>query len=149
MWKAATASTVITPDEPLWLAGYAARTEPAKGKISDLYAKALVLEDDAGERLLILTIDLIAPSPLVTAGVLQHLAQKHGLEKRSVVIAASHTHYGPEIRPDKATFFHIPEPYAKKIPESATKVRQALIEVADRALADLRPARLFVRQTAA
>src|SRR5215212_11401108 len=149
-WSVGTASSVFTPDEPVWLAGYAARTEPAKGTISDLRARALALRDDAtGARVLILTLDLIAAGPLVTAGVLQHLHQRHGLEKRSVLIAASHTHYGPEIRPDKALFFHIPEPYVKKILESATRVRQALIDVADRALADLKPARLFARRTTA
>ena len=42
-YKAGAASVCITPDEPLWLAGYAARTAPARGKISDLYASALAI----------------------------------------------------------------------------------------------------------
>ena len=49
MYRAGTASTIITPNEPMWLAGYAVRTRPASGKLSDLYAKALALEDDRGE----------------------------------------------------------------------------------------------------
>ena len=39
-YQAGTASVCITPDEPLWLAGYAARTAPARGRNSDLYADA-------------------------------------------------------------------------------------------------------------
>jgi hypothetical protein len=58
-WKAGVASAVITPDEPLMLAGYASRDAPATGKLDDLHAKALALEDEKGLRALILTADII------------------------------------------------------------------------------------------
>jgi hypothetical protein len=149
-WKAATACQPFTPDEPMWLAGYAARTEPAKGKISDLRAKALALEDADGQRFLILTVDLIAVQHGPTAaGVLEHLQRHHGLEPERVLMAASHTHYGPEIRADKALFFNIPPEYAARIDKAASMVRAAMIDAAERALASLQPARLFVRQTTA
>jgi neutral ceramidase len=149
-WKAGTAATIFTPDEPFWLAGYAARTEPAKGKISDLRAKALALEDAAGERFLFLTIDLIAVQLGPTAaGVAEHLQHRHALPRQRVMMAASHTHYGPEIRADKALFFGIPPEYAAKIDLAAARVRQAMIDVADRALGSLQPARLTARQTRA
>ena len=119
-WKAGTASQIFTPDEPMWLAGYAARTEPAKGKVSDLRAKALALEDANGARLLILTVDLIAVQLGPTAaGVAEHLHHRHGLPRERIVMAASHTHYGPEIRPDKALFFGIPAEFAQKIDDAA------------------------------
>ena len=35
---------VITPEKPMWMAGYAARNKPSEGKAQDLFAKALVLE---------------------------------------------------------------------------------------------------------
>src|SRR5438552_3570560 len=50
-WKAGVARRVITPAEPMWLAGWAVRKEPARGTLTDLYAKALALEDDQGSRL--------------------------------------------------------------------------------------------------
>ena len=43
-WKAATDSVVITPDEPMWMAGYASRNKPSEGKVQDLFAKALAIE---------------------------------------------------------------------------------------------------------
>src|SRR5688500_5255382 len=132
-WKAGTASTTFTPDEPLWLAGYAVRTNPSQGKLSDLRAKALALEDAAGERFLILTVDLIAVQLGPTAaGVAEHLQRRHGLPPPRVMMAASHTHYGPEIRPDKALFFNIPPEYAARIDTAAERVRRAMIDVADR-----------------
>jgi len=47
-WKAGIATAVITPDEPMWMAGYAGRDKPSEGKIHDLYAKVLALQDAQG-----------------------------------------------------------------------------------------------------
>ena len=43
----------------MWMAGYAARNKPSEGKIHDLWAKALALQDSQGQRLVIVTMDLI------------------------------------------------------------------------------------------
>ncbi|MCA9018122.1 MAG: hypothetical protein KDA77_22560, partial [Planctomycetaceae bacterium] len=50
LWKAASASVVITPEEKLWMAGYGGRTAPADGKIHDLWMKVLVIEAHDGHR---------------------------------------------------------------------------------------------------
>ena len=41
------------------MAGYAGRTKPAEGKLHDLHAKALALEDAGGRRLVLVTTDLL------------------------------------------------------------------------------------------
>ena len=43
-WKAGAASVAITPEGPMWMAGYAARDKPSEGKVHDLFAKALAVE---------------------------------------------------------------------------------------------------------
>ena len=48
-WRAGVASHNITPHKLMWMAGYASRDRPAEGKLSDLWAKALVLEDQNGQ----------------------------------------------------------------------------------------------------
>src|SRR5687768_11880211 len=58
-WKAGAAAVDITPEGPMWMAGYAARKKPSEGVSQKLYAKALALEDDRGGRLAIVTLDLI------------------------------------------------------------------------------------------
>ena len=35
-WKAGRAAVIITPEEPVWMAGYGSRTKPSEGKIHDL-----------------------------------------------------------------------------------------------------------------
>src|SRR4030042_6097129 len=59
VWKAGTARVEITPGRPLWLAGYAARSRPAEGTLHPLWVKALALEAPGGERVVILTSDLL------------------------------------------------------------------------------------------
>ena len=64
-WKATAAKAIITPEKNLWMAGYASRKITAKGKLQDLFAKALVVEDETGARVAIITLDLIdVPKPL-------------------------------------------------------------------------------------
>src|SRR5438034_9144448 len=98
-FQAGTASQLITPDEPLWLAGYAARTQPAKGKISDLFASALALDDGTGGRLVIASMDIIAITKAVADRVYQAVEAQLGLSRERIILAATHTHYSPEFRP--------------------------------------------------
>src|SRR4051812_34378590 len=56
-WKAGAASVVVTPETNLWMAGYAARKKPAEAKVQDLFAKAIALQDEEGQKLVIVTMD--------------------------------------------------------------------------------------------
>jgi hypothetical protein len=149
MWKCGTASTVITPKEPLWLAGYAARTRPSQGTISDLRATALVLEDDAGGRLAIVSVDLIAITQAIATHAYAGIENALGLPRERVILAASHTHFGPEFRPDKVLFFKVPPEYAAKVPPVGKLMGEAIARVAAEAANGLKPARLVARRASA
>ena len=146
-YRAGAASVVITPDEPTWLAGLAARTTPSRGTISNLHAKALALDDGQGGRLVIVTMDLIAVTPLIASTVAAEVSRRHGLSRERILFSASHTHYGPEVRPDKVEFFKIPPEYAARIEPYVEQLIAKLIDVIDRAIANLSPARLTARET--
>jgi hypothetical protein len=148
-YKAGAASTCITPDGPLWLAGYAARTAPALGKISDLYASAVAFEDEAGHRFVIASLDIIAITPIIAESVAAAALARHGLARSQLLLAPTHTHYGPEYRPDKTLFFNIPSEYAAKLPAIADKLAATLVQTIDQALRRLEPVRLFARTTSA
>jgi neutral ceramidase len=96
-WKAGAASVVITPSEPLWMAGYGSRTAPAEGKETDLFAKALVLEDASEKRGLVLTLDLVGIDRGFAGRVTDALAKQFQLPRESVAICTSHTHSGPVV----------------------------------------------------
>src|SRR5436305_14867901 len=94
-WKAGVARTIITPTEPMWLAGWAVRTKPACGTLTDLYARALALEDDDGNRLVLLTVDLIAVAHALTLAIAQQVLDRWQLPRERLLICASNTHCGP------------------------------------------------------
>jgi neutral ceramidase len=148
-WRAGTASEKITPDEPLWLAGYLVRKEPAKGTISDLYASALSLEDESGGRLVIVSVDLIAITRTIAEPVYDAVLRQLGLPRERLVLAATHTHYGPEFRPDKVPLFLIPQEYAAKVAETGRRITDAIVRVIVAAVNDLEPVRLFATRTLA
>jgi hypothetical protein len=146
-WKAGVAKTVITPTEPMWLAGWAVRTEPARGTLTDLFAKALAIEDSHGGRFVLVTADLIAISREIGDTVTEQAHRRWNLPRERLMFCASHTHGGPEIRPDKAQFFHIPPEYARKIEPYVSWLTDRLVETVGAALADPKPTRLLVRRT--
>ncbi|SVD36541.1 uncharacterized protein METZ01_LOCUS389395, partial [marine metagenome] len=90
----------ITPEHPVWLSGYAFRTELSTGVYAPLKAGAIYLEaDDGSDRALILTSDHIGYSPPADARMRQALAIATGLLPRQIVLTATHTHCGPVISP--------------------------------------------------
>lgn len=99
-WKAGVAVTKITPRESTWMAGYASRTGPSEGILSELYAKALVLEDQAGTRVVILSSDLIAIPRVLRDTVTRRVQQELGIPPSHVLMNCSHTHCGPVVKDD-------------------------------------------------
>lgn len=97
-WKAGAADVVITPETNLWMAGYASRNRPADGKETDLYGKALALEDEQGTRLVIVTLDLIGVPRTLRKNLEQRCQSEYKLPPEGLLLNASHTHSGPEFR---------------------------------------------------
>jgi neutral/alkaline ceramidase-like enzyme len=92
--RVGTAKTVITPPPGTALAGFAARAGGARGVHDDLYARALVLEDD-GRRLALVLCDLCElDAPFVTR-VRRRVEETAGIPPASVMVAATHTHGAP------------------------------------------------------
>jgi hypothetical protein len=96
-WKVGLARVKITPEQPVPMAGYAARTKPFEGVLTDLYAKALVLEDRTGRRGVIVTSDLIGFSAAVAEPICERLGKKLGLKREDILLNSSHTHTGPAL----------------------------------------------------
>lgn len=97
VWKSGAAKVAITPNEVMWMAGYASRTRPADGKATDLWAKAIVLEDHDGNRGVILTLDLVGIDRDLSTTICNALSEKFGLHREQIAICCSHTHSGPVV----------------------------------------------------
>src|SRR6478672_8067336 len=106
-WKAGAASVKITPEKSMWMAGYASRTKPSEGVELDLFAKALVLEDADGNRLALVTMDLIGIPQKLRAIVEEACAKQHRIPPENLVLNASHTHSGPEFRVESSLYLEV------------------------------------------
>src|SRR6516165_5452956 len=96
-WKVGWAEVKITPDRPLALAGYASRNHPFEKVTTDLYAKALSLEDRDGHVAVIVTTDLIGLTAAIAEPVCQRLASTTGLKRDQILLSSSHIHTGPSL----------------------------------------------------
>ena len=141
-WLAASGSVVITPGDPMWMAGYASRKEPSQGKIHDLHAKVLVVQDIAGHRLVVVTTDLIGITPELRASV-EAQVQPYNIQAAELLMNASHTHCGPELRGERMIRFGIDAQYAASsqqyVKHTATQIASLIGDVVSR----LEPARLI------
>src|SRR5262249_16382050 len=97
-WKVGLAQVKITPEQPLLMSGYANRTKPFEKVASDLYVKVLVVEDDKGQRGVIVTSDLLGFSASIAEPICEPIQKKTGLKREQILINSSHTHAGRQLR---------------------------------------------------
>lgn len=95
-WKVGAAAIDITPDGPVFTAGYGARiTKPREKVLLPVFAKALALEDPRGGRLVIVTLDLIGVPRKMREAVGRKAWERYQLPLDALLLNASHTHTGP------------------------------------------------------
>lgn len=148
-WKAGVSRAVITPRQPMWMAGYAARNKPSEGKVHDLWCKTLAVEDREGTRLVMVTMDLIGiPRPL-RESLEQKAVERWSLPPESLLLAASHTHCGPEIRMSKAAGFGLEPERLEQTREYCDHLEATILRLIDEAMGNLAPAELQYTHAAA
>ena len=104
-WKAGLSRAAITPRSPTWMAGYGSRNHPSEGSIHDLWAKALVLEDPAGRKALLVSLDLCGIDRDVSLSIREGVRDRHKIPLERIVLACSHTHSGPVVGDNLLTMY--------------------------------------------
>ncbi|HYZ91023.1 MAG TPA: hypothetical protein VFA34_01360 [Actinomycetota bacterium] len=94
--KAGFGAATITPEPPVYLAGFGARTEPAQSVHDDLEASAAFLADGETSMCLIVC-DLLGMTPDVSMPIREAVASALGVARANVVLACTHTHAGPSL----------------------------------------------------
>jgi hypothetical protein len=141
-WKVGLAQAKITPEQPVLLAGYASRDRPFEKVTTDLYAKALALEDQRGQVAVLVTTDLIGLSAAVAEPVCARLVDRAGLKREQILLTASHTHTGPALSLDPARAGGRSPGDAQRTVEYTRTLQDRLVEVVLAALKKREPARL-------
>ena len=141
-WKAGLARVVITPEKSIWMSGYANRNKPSEGKVHDLHAKALALEDPNGGRMVLVTTDLIGFSRSLAEEVAQGVKKNSGLPRERLMLTSSHTHTGPVLRDSLITMYDLNPEQAEVVKQYSDKLAEQLIELVAQALKDLSAAQI-------
>ncbi len=141
-WKAGVASVAVTPTNNLWMAGYAGRKKPAEGKVQDLFAKALALQDEEGQKLVIVTMDLIGVGQSIHHRLAERAQKELGLPPQFLLMNASHTHSGPSMRTSPVTEKDLENERIRGAYEYTQQLEEKLFRLVSEALAKLEPARL-------
>jgi neutral ceramidase len=141
-WKAGIGMADITPENPIWMAGFAARKHASEGVEMPLHAKALALEDSLGNRCVIITSDLLGFPRAVSDPIARRLQERFKLRRDQVLFTSSHTHSGPVIRESLISMYPLDEAQAAEVRSYTLRLQSRVEESVADALKDLSPALL-------
>jgi hypothetical protein len=132
--KAGAARTDITPDKPIKMAGYAARTQLSEGVHDPLLARVVVFDND-GKRLVLVSTDIIG----FYGGTADHfrkiILEEFDLEPGELFLSSVHTHAGPGLTIDKEKGH--PNNF-----EYTNKLEGTLVKLIGEAMDDMGPVRV-------
>jgi neutral ceramidase len=143
-WRVGTARVNITPEQPLWLAGYGSRTHEATGKFSDLWVRACALEDAGGHRAVLVSLDLIGIDRMLAQTICQSLEQRCGLLRSQIALCFSHTHSGPVVGKglEALHYRQLERGQQARLDEYAAALQPKIVDCVERAMRDLGPCAL-------
>ena len=144
-WKAGVAKVIITPKESVWQAGYASRTHASEGKLHDLWAKALALEDENGKKCVLVTTDMLGFPKAMSDRIRTQLHDKFGLTKAQIILNSSHTHSGPVLDDALHDIYPLDANEEAKIARYSRQLEAQVIALVGQALKDLEPVELFAQ----
>jgi hypothetical protein len=136
--RAGTAKVKITPTEPVMLAGYGSRNKPSEGVASDLWARALAIDEGLGLPKVLVTADIIGFGPVISLAIKAEAKRRFGLSEERLMLVGSHTHSGPVIS-ERALVDHPEQVRARDA--YVERLRENILQIIGEALAGLAPSR--------
>ncbi len=86
----------ITPETSVPLAGYGnVENRMSTNVLDPLYATAIALQDESGEKLVIIQLDIINTSKGICDPIRKMILKESGIDEDHILINATHTHSGP------------------------------------------------------
>ena len=140
-WRAGVARAVITPESPVWLAGYGTRRVP-DGKLHDLWMKALALEAADGTRVVLVTSDFQGVPASMSDRVFAAVEARHGLGRDRLMITFSHNHCGPRLGDDLRDYYPEDPDQERLVAAYTDACVEQMTGLVGEALASLAPATL-------
>ncbi|MEX2564795.1 MAG: neutral/alkaline non-lysosomal ceramidase N-terminal domain-containing protein [Cyclobacteriaceae bacterium] len=142
LWQAGVARVAITPDEPMWMAGYASRDRPSEGTLHELWAKALVLEDINQNRMVFISTDLVGIPKAISDRIRENLKVKYGLVKDQILLNSSHTHTGPALHDPLREYQILPQ-YLNQVKLYSKKLESQIVDLVGQAMQSMKPSKIY------
>ncbi|HBE43648.1 MAG TPA: hypothetical protein DDW27_21125 [Bacteroidales bacterium] len=144
-WKAGVSRVIITPEEPIWMAGYGARNRASEGTLHDLWAKALVLEDAKGKKVLLVTTDLLGFPKNMSDRIRDQIGEKYGLTRAQIILSSSHTHSGPVLQDALYDIYPLDEKQKDIIGKYSAGLEKQIITLAGEAISSMVSAKVYAQ----
>lgn len=142
-WKAGISRVIITPDKPMWMAGYASRVRPSEGALHELWAKALVLEDSNGKQAVLVTIDVLGVPKRISDLIRDELHSRFGLSRSQIILNSSHTHSGPVLENALISIYPFDEDHSAQISEYSRLFITLIVSLVAKAFENIIPVNLY------
>ncbi len=141
-YKVGVARADITPEGPIWMAGYGSRNKPSVGVDQGLQAKVLVLQHDEDAPLLLITADIIGFSREIAEDIVGKIQQTHRIPRENVLLVGSHTHSGPVIGLNLKGMFDLKGEEAERVQKYTQGLVSRIVQAGGEALRKMEPAQL-------
>ncbi len=143
-WKAGVARMVITPEQSMWLAGYAARDHQSEGTLHDLWAKALAIEDAEGNQAVLITTDLLGFPKALSDQIRDQLETELKLSRAQIILSSTHTHSGPVLKDALYDIYPLDEQHINIIEQYSNKLVDQIVALAGEAFRSIEPVQIYV-----
>ncbi len=141
-WQAGIGRRVITPQTPVWLAGYGTKRVP-DGKVHDLWVKVLALQSPDGKRVVLATTDHMGMSKTIYESLYAKIKRRFSLDRSEFMLTFSHNHCGPVLKDDLVDYYPTDDAQRQLIAEYSEWMENRVVEAVEEALGSFRPARLW------
>lgn len=133
-WQVGYAQADITPARGhVQMSGYGSERY-AQGTLAPLLTQAIALRDGDGRTAILITADIAGFERVMTEAIRRDVARKHGVAAKDIILAASHTHWGP------ATQFHATFAAGGPNVWYMAFLEESILTAVDQAIANLAPA---------
>lgn len=144
-WKAGVARTVITPEQSMWMAGYAARDHQAEGTMHDLWAKALALEDAEGNQSVLITTDLLGFPKALSDQIRDRLEDEFQLSRARIILSSTHTHSGPVLKDGLYDIYPLDEQQIREIEKYSIRLAEMLVALSGEAFRSMEEVEIYAQ----
>lgn len=144
-WKVGISRVIITPKQPLPMAGFAFRTHSSDGTLHDLWAKAMIFEDEKGKRAVMVSSDLLGFPKSVSDNIRNKVNAKFSLNRDQIMLNSSHTHSGPVLGEALSDIYVLDDNQREAIKKYSSTLEDMIVNMVGEAIRNLEPAEVFVQ----